>query len=713
MVASKATMATLTLNVTATASGNYTNTATVKGVTGDNNSSNDTATNTYTAPAGPSASGAVFTRESCTNGQKIVVGDTDSGCHIFTGFVTAGANGSNNISAKNIYLTSVGVDSTGAQVATPASTSSTGITINFKTSCAPNSGVTVSYAGLTLDCAGTAQPITSPGNQATATSSPLFMYADVGTVTLSALYQGSVIASINLISRPYDIAVRDVIRTSDSYSDPATNGAYPAYTRPDTGFARAGDPFILRVGAVMANSTAGNIQWAPSFGKEPGANLQFGLDRFAVSAPQTAPVLPLASTSTLPDISYVQDVVRNAFVLDQDFAPSTDPAAPSGSIDAGIRYFEAGSLAVTPSIGDYLGTGSVGKQPPPRGGPYDATAARFATGTHVIGRFYPARFQTKVVQNFVCLAAMNCPAAYDATKPAWPVEGAVYSRQPFTLFVNAYGLVQDPNQVQPLALFQNVAGSRSVAVSAVAAPNSATALSGLGLQPALPVSSGTADFPALSTSATMALASPFDASRRLANNWGAPTFFYLRASMAETRALAGNTTQSFNVTSIAPAVEAAGTTYEDGLLAVSGRLQVANAMGAEALRLPVALTAQYWSGSAWLANTSDNDSVVAANAPVNVTQPMFCTRAFVSSAAPDATGNCKSGVVTSTSSGSPIRLNGGKSVLVLQQPAPGRLNGTIDYEVSGGDAAAWLPATRARATFGLYKAPVIYLREVY
>jgi MSHA biogenesis protein MshQ len=723
-LAPSATMSSLTLNVTATASGNYTNTATVSGATGDDNSSNNTVSNTYTQPATVSASSAVFTSESCTSGQKIVVAADVTGCHKFTGFVIAGANGSNNVPAKNIYLTSVGTDSSGNQVATAGSTSSAPVTINFTASCAPNSGVNVTYAGLTLDCKGTAQSVSMPGNLVTASSSPVFMYADVGTVTLSALYGTTPIASITLVSRPWDIGVRDVIRASDGYSDsdPAPRGVSPNFTRPDTGFARAGDPFTLRLGAIMANSTSSNMQWAPSFGKEPGATLQFQLDRFAVQTPLSAPVLPLASTSTLPDIAQVDTAVRNAFVYNQRFAPSTDPNAPSGSIDASVSYFEAGNLAVTPYLVDYLNTGPVGKAPPDRTATPDATAARLTLGTRVIGRFYPDRLQTVAIPKFACLPAMNCPAAYDATTPAWPVKGAVYSIQPFTVKVNAFGLVQDPTVQQlPLAMFQNVAGTRTVGVSAVAAPNGSTARTGLALSPVLPVSSGAADFPTMATSATMKLATSFDAAKRLASNWTAPTFFYLRASMSETRALAGGTTQSFTINSIAPATADPGTTYEDGLLAVNGRLQVANAIGAEALRLPVGLTAQYWSGSAWLVNSNDGDSQVAANAPVSVTTAMFCTRAFASTTTtptatpmPSNAGNCKSGQVTSSSSGTAIRLNNGKGTLVLQQPStPGRLNGTIDYQVGGGDSKDWLPSTLARASFGLYKAPVIYVREVY
>jgi hypothetical protein len=50
--------------------------------------------------------------------------------------------------------------------------------------------------------------------------------------------------------------------------------------------------------------------------------------------------------------------------------------------------------------------------------------------------------------------------------------------------------------------------------------------------------------------------------------------------------------------------------------------------------------------------------------------------------------------------------------LVLQSPARGTI-GSVDYTLDNGDAKDWLPSTQARATFGLYRSPVIFLREVY
>jgi hypothetical protein len=37
----------------------------------------------------------------------------------------------------------------------------------------------------------------------------------------------------------------------------------------------------------------------------------------------------------------------------------------------------------------------------------------------------------------------------------------------------------------------------------------------------------------------------------------------------------------------------------------------------------------------------------------------------------------------------------------------------VDFSVGNGVASDWLPSTIGRATFGLYRSPLIYLREVY
>jgi hypothetical protein len=247
-------------------------------------------------------------------------------------------------------------------------------------------------------------------------------------------------------------------------------------------------------------------------------------------------------------------------------------------------------------------------------------------------------------------------------------------------------------------------------MSAVAQPNGNATVAGFTMPTALGGSANDASI--LTGAGALTLANGYSAAARTASNWGAPKLFYLRAAMSESKN-AGGGAAAITINSVAPAGAAAGTQYEDGLAVVSGRLLVANAFGSEILRLPVGLTAQYWNGSAWVTNASDGDSLVAATIAAATTAPGPCTRTFAQAA---GSGACKANVVTIANAGTPIRILHGVGTLVLV--GPGRQTsgvgaGSIDFLSSGGEAAAWLPSTRARATFGLYKSPVIYLREVY
>jgi uncharacterized repeat protein (TIGR01451 family) len=720
-----ATMSTLVLNVAASANANYTNTATVSGKTGDDTSGNNSASNTYTMPASSTYGyQAAFTRETCKVGDPIVVLDSAAGCHTFIGPVIAGD------SNTKIYITGVTTNSKGQQIASAVSGSSTSVSINFAASCAPNSGVGVSYAGLTLNCNGTPQSatVTVSGNQATASNVSSFFYADVGRVILTASYNGTQVGSISMISKPYDVRVRAAIRdlggATEYYDQKGTSA--DSFGKPDLAFVRAGDPFTLRLGAWMANGA-----WAPSFGKEPAELagkmdpsllvFKFGLDKFTVTSPQTSPVsqltqitLPGQNAPVSPD-----SLVQNAFVINQGFAANS----AAGAFDAKVSWFEAGNLALVPSLENYLGAGTVPSAD------NTASATRMGPSTRVIGRFYPDHLDTDITKAFDCPASLNCPpAAYDAAKPSWPIAGAVYSGQPFAVNVHAYGLPMADGSLPQLRLFQNVPPSNvtapmssnartTIVLSAVPLPNASGAVTSSNKQPVsfssqvVPYSSASTDYLDLGTSATMTVPVAFSAANRTATNVGAPALFYVRASMTETRqASTGGAAQVINVNSVAPTTPA-GTQYEDGLMALNGRLQVGNALGAEALRLPVPLTAQYWSGTSWLTNTADNDSLVAATAPWSGSVPAPACSGGLAASPPATT--CKSGVVSAVNNGTAIRLNAGRATMVLQQAAPGRLNGSIDYQVMGGDSAAWLPSTQARAKFGLYKAPVIYLREVY
>jgi hypothetical protein len=59
----------------------------------------------------------------------------------------------------------------------------------------------------------------------------------------------------------------------------------------------------------------------------------------------------------------------------------------------------------------------------------------------------------------------------------------------------------------------------------------------------------------------------------------------------------------------------------------------------------------------------------------------------------------------------PGALKDGAGAIVLA--APGRRNTGSAWLQVNAENLSYLPSTRARAVFGIYKSPLIYIREVY
>ncbi|MBP6850619.1 MAG: LamG domain-containing protein [Rhodoferax sp.] len=149
----------------------------------------------------------------------------------------------------------------------------------------------------------------------------------------------------------------------------------------------------------------------------------------------------------------------------------------------------------------------------------------------------------------------------------------------------------------------------------------------------------------------------------------------------------------------------------------SGRLHIPNMHGSELLPLPVPLVAQYWNGSAYTTNTLDNCTVVPASAI--------------------AMGNYQKSLAACDTRLTPagnLSFAGGVpsgAGLSLTKPGLGKA-GSVDLSLNTGSVPSGLtcvgasasaatgagltwfgtPAT-ARATFGIFKSPLIYGRENY
>lgn len=139
----------------------------------------------------------------------------------------------------------------------------------------------------------------------------------------------------------------------------------------------------------------------------------------------------------------------------------------------------------------------------------------------------------------------------------------------------------------------------------------------------------------------------------------------------------------------------AANSVEGGVKVVSGRIQVANAYGSERLPLPIPITAQYFNPAAnWVTSLTDGitsfDSNLVADSGNVVTAIL----------------NGLSGGVAVSGAGVGAVVAGRRNITLA---APGQ-SGNANISLN---APAHLPSTTGRATFGVYKSPLIYRRENY
>lgn len=135
-----------------------------------------------------------------------------------------------------------------------------------------------------------------------------------------------------------------------------------------------------------------------------------------------------------------------------------------------------------------------------------------------------------------------------------------------------------------------------------------------------------------------------------------------------------------------------------------GRLRLQNAYGSELLDLPVPLLAQYWNGSAWVQNADDSCTTITA--PTSGAGLTFY---------PSQLSSKTTATVNSTG-----KLASGDAGLKFSKPGLGNsgyVDITIPLALQPWLQFPWKGAGNvdpgARATFGIYKSPLIYRRENY
>lgn len=149
----------------------------------------------------------------------------------------------------------------------------------------------------------------------------------------------------------------------------------------------------------------------------------------------------------------------------------------------------------------------------------------------------------------------------------------------------------------------------------------------------------------------------------------------------------------------------------------SGRLRMQNAYGSELLTLPVPLEAQYWAGSFYATNTADSCTVIPM---ASVTMGNYLKQLNACETQIETVGNVA--LVAGRLPGTGLVLtrpgpnNGGSVALAINVGAVPADNTCIAAAQSAATAAnmPWFgPNQASRATFGIYRAPIIYRRENY
>lgn len=180
------------------------------------------------------------------------------------------------------------------------------------------------------------------------------------------------------------------------------------------------------------------------------------------------------------------------------------------------------------------------------------------------------------------------------------------------------------------------------------------------------------------------------------------------------------------------AVDSDGVTSATGVEAVpairSGRARIANALGSDRLDLPMVFRAEYWASAAsgWVTNTSDS-CTTASLAFTAATTPSIVGSTCVLEPANNSGAGCaatpavanraylEGGLVGTDSAG--VAGFAGNFNLWLKAPGAGT-SGSVDVTAT---VPAWLQYNwtgtvgnpKGRATFGVYRSPLLYRRENY
>ncbi|WP_137719855.1 DUF6701 domain-containing protein [Methylobacillus flagellatus] len=488
---------------------------------------------------------------------------------------------------------------------------------------------------------------------ANSTASFIQRYPDVGSIRLSARYAlepGVFVSggSNNYVVRPYDLRIVDIAATASAAANPgAASASGPAFVAAGDG-STAASQFSLSVAAAAYSDNAPGYTVAPNFGRE------------------LVPEGVLLSHALIADADLVNPgTLFNASLPGSSFIGGVVRPTNLGWNEVGIMQLVAGI-----ADGDYLGAGP----------------AALATPSGNIGRFYPAGFRR---------------LSSDVTPACSAVADFTYMGQGFNVAATLQAVAAGSSQ----SVTQNYRGAYAKGQVLLAAEHADNGID-LSSRLTVPTSSWLAGVYTLN--GTAQFARPLSASPDA--SWGPYDNLLLGVRVADSD---GAVLDGLNMN---PATAATCSTCNHQLLDSTpmrmrlGRLRLQNAYGSELLPLPVPLEAQYWNGSLYATNTLDSCTTLAASQV--------------------AMGNYQGSLAAcETSVSTAGLLQSGRINLTLSRPGPGN-GGSVDLSLNAGAAASgnscvagaattataagfsWFGVNPgARATFGLRRSPLIYLRE--
>jgi MSHA biogenesis protein MshQ len=510
-------------------------------------------------------------------------------------------------------------------------------------------------------------------------------YPDVGNVKVDTRYDGTVangdsgtviLGNDSFIAKPDHFTVSNIKRTSDNFANPAIT---PTSANPenDTKFLAAGDSTFAatRFTATVTAKNALNTT-APNYGLESPTAEGVKLTAVLVSPAGGSAGIVTCKNSAINCI-----VPGGAANFTSGVTTITD-----------LAWSEVGILQLLPKVADaaYLVTGDV----------------TTPTNSVNVGRFYPHHFDVTQAAfdnraDWCDQGLLVSDGVTACASPAFTYMGEPMNAN-FTLTAQNIGNTTTLNYTGAFAKLNPIATNGILAFAAVDGVGTATPTNlTTRLDTSLVAANGSGSF----SGGTAVISVPIGIARCTAGTCPAnvnPNLedgSYATVGVGIAPVDSDGVTTVFDLDTNNDAINDCTQVDSSSTEVRFGRIQIANALGSELLSLPVALTAQYWDGAEYITNADDNETaLVSGNILLGYQR--------------------KSGDTWTTTVALPIgTAAAGIWAATLSKPAPaGTLTGrgSVDMTLNA-PAYSYLPGTRGRATFGVYKGAdqFIYQRENY